>query len=158
LTGARLSEIAGLRRQDVLLDGEVSYVNFVEYKERTLKTKNSRRTVPLVPIASKALKIHLDGHADDVVFPNYNNGVEVNGNGASSVIVGIIKRLGIVDKTIHHARHTMRDLLRHAHVPPHIIDSIGGWGSNSVGESYGRGYSLKQKLEALNKALIPILG
>lgn len=156
LTGARLSEIAGLRRQDVLLDGEVPHINFVEYNDRTLKTKNSRRTVPLVPIASKALKTHLDGHAGDVVFPGYNNGNEVNGSGASSVIAGAIRRLGI-SKTIHHARHTMRDLMRHADVPPHIIDSVGGWGSNSIGESYGRGYSLKQKLEALNKALRPVL-
>ena len=51
----------------------------------------------------------------------------------------------------------MRDLLRHADVPPHIIDAIGGWGSNSVGESYGRGYSLNQKLDALKKALEPVL-
>ena len=36
--------------------------------------------------------------------------------------------------------------------------TLWAWGSNSVGESYGRGYSLNQKLEALNKALIPILG
>lgn len=155
LTGARLSEVAGLRRQDVVLEGEVPHLHFVEYNERTLKTKNSTRSVPLVPIASNALKTHLDSHAEDVVFPNYNNGNEVNGTGASSVIAGAIRRLGI-SKTIHHARHTMRDLLRHADVPPHIIDSIGGWGSNSIGESYGRGYSLNQKLEALNKALIPI--
>ena len=157
LTGARLSEVAGLRRQDVVLNTEIPHINFVEYKEHTLKTKNSQRAVPLVSLAYEALKIHLSGHAEDVVFPKYNNGTEVNGTNASSTIVGFIKRLGIVGKTVHHARHTMRDLLRHADVPPHIIDSIGGWGSNGVGDSYGRGYALNQKLDALNKALIPIL-
>lgn len=157
LTGARLSEITGLRRQDVVLSAEVPYISFIEYNERTLKTKNSHRDIPLVPLALEALTNHLSSHADDVVFPGYNNGNEVNGTNASSTIASIIRRIGIRNKTTHNSRHTMRDLLRHADVPPHIIDAIGGWGSNSVGESYGRGYALNQKLEALKKAFEPVL-
>ena len=157
LTGARLSEIAGLRRQDVALDGDIPHIDLIEYNERTLKTKNSKRAVPLVALAIEVLRAHLASHPDDMVFPRYNDGTEVSGTNASSTIIGFIKRLGIKDKTLHNSRHTMRDLLRHADIPPHIIDAIGGWGSNSVGESYGRGYSLKQKLDALNAALTPVL-
>ena len=157
LTGARLSEITGLRRQDIYLEADIPNVEIVEYNQRTLKTKNSRRSVPLVGLGVEVLAKHLSSHHHDVAFPRYNDGNEVNGTNASSTIVGFIKRLGIQDKTVHHTRHTMRDLLRHADVPPHIIDAIGGWGSNSVGESYGRGYSLNQKLDALKKALEPVL-
>ena len=157
LTGARLSEITGLRRQDIYLEADIPHVEIVEYNQRTLKTKNSRRSVPLVGLGVEVLAKHLSSHHHDVAFPRYNDGNEVNGTNASSTIVGFIKRLGIQDKTVHHTRHTMRDLLRHADVPPHIIDAIGGWGSNSVGESYGRGYSLNQKLDALKKALEPVL-
>lgn len=157
LTGARLSEVTGLRRQDIDLSAEVPHINLAEYNERTLKTKNSKRAVPLVPLAAEILGQHLDSHTEDVAFALYNDGQDVKGTNASSTIVGIIKKLGIKDKTTHNTRHTMRDLLRHADVPPHIIDAIGGWGSNSVGESYGRGYSLSQKYEALNAALTPVL-
>lgn len=156
LTGARLSEITGLRRQDIIY-GEVPYINFVEYNERTLKTKNSRRTTPLVPLAFDVLNNHLATHKDETVFPQYNDGNEVNGTNASSTIAGFIRRIGIKGKTTHNTRHTMRDLLRYADIPPHIIDAICGWGSNTIGESYGRGYSLNQKLDALNKALEPVL-
>lgn len=157
LTGARLSEVTGLRRQDIDLSAEIPHINLTEYNERTLKTKNSKRSVPLVPLAARILGQHLDSHTKDVAFTLYNDGQDVKGTNASSTIVGFIKKLGIEDKTTHNTRHTMRDLLRHADVPPHIIDAIGGWGSNSVGESYGRGYSLSQKYEALSAALAPIL-
>lgn len=157
LTGARLSEITGLRRQDIDLTAEIPHINLTEYNERTLKTKNSKRAVPLVPLAARVLGQHLDSHFEDVAFALYNNGLDVKGTNASSTIVGFIKKLGIEGKTTHNTRHTMRDLLRHADVPPHIIDAIGGWGSNSVGESYGSGYSLRQKHEALTKALVPVL-
>ena len=40
----------------------------------------------------------------------------------------------------------MRDRLRAAEVNPEIIDDICGWSSQSVGQSYGDGYSLKQKV------------
>ena len=39
----------------------------------------------------------------------------------------------------------MRDRLRAAVVNPEIIDDICGWSSQSVGQSYGDGYSLEQK-------------
>jgi len=157
LTGARLSEVTGLRRSDCILNAEIPHFNLEEYNERTLKTSNSRRAVPLIPLAFSALDNHLKSHASDLVFPKYNDGIEVDGNRASAAINGFIRRLGIKDKTTHNTRHTMRDLLRHADIPPHIIDAIGGWGSNSVGESYGLGYSLSQKLNALTNALKLIL-
>jgi hypothetical protein len=54
VTGARISEIAGLRAADVgAIDG-VSYLNIREYgKDRRLKTKNSIREAALLPFAAK---------------------------------------------------------------------------------------------------------
>lgn len=153
LTGARLSEIAGLRRRDVYLDTKIPYVALVENEARGLKTKNSIRDVPLSPIAFEAIAKHLGSHNNTMVFPRYNRDGKTLSTNASNTSANFIRRLGIKDKTIHHARHTMRDLLRHANVPPHIIDSIGGWGSQTVGESYGAGYSLEQKMDALMKAI-----
>jgi hypothetical protein len=36
----------------------------------------------------------------------------------------------------------MRDRLRAVECPSDIIDQIGGWATNGVGQSYGRGYEL----------------
>jgi hypothetical protein len=80
----------------------------------------------------------------------------VNGNGASATIANFIRGLGI-NKTTHHTRHAMRDLLLHAGIRVHLVEAIGGWGSKSVGDSYGDGYKLEQKYEALMLALAPIL-
>jgi len=40
----------------------------------------------------------------------------------------------------------MRDRLRAVECPADVIDQIGGWSTSSVGQSYGKGYTL----EALN--------
>ena len=36
----------------------------------------------------------------------------------------------------------MRDRLRAVECPSDIIDQIGGWATDGVGESYGKGYEL----------------
>jgi hypothetical protein len=36
----------------------------------------------------------------------------------------------------------MRDRLRAVECPSDIIDQIGGWATNGIGESYGKGYEL----------------
>ena len=43
---------------------------------------------------------------------------------------------------IHSFRHSMRDRLRAVECPADIIDAIGGWSTDGVGQSYGRGYDL----------------
>ena len=156
LTGARLSEICGLRRCDVMLEDSIPNFHLVEYNNRRLKNKQSERFVPLVPMALGAIKKQLRSQDSEVTFPTYCDGTDVFSNKASAALAGFIKRLGIKDKTTHHARHAMRDLLRHADIPPHIQNAIGGWGTTSVGESYGSGYSLKQKMDALIAAVVPI--
>ena len=157
LMGTRLSELAGLRRSDVKLHEKIPYISLVEYGKRTLKTKNSVRDVPLLPLAVDVMKNILASHNEPMVFPRYNKDSEILGDNASATLNKVLIRIGIKGKTVHCARHTMRDLMRAADIPPYIIDATQGWGSNSVGESYGKGYSLNQKLDALKKALKPIL-
>ncbi len=59
ITGARISEIAGLRVSDVDLHAEVPHINITDYGNRTLKTANSRRLVPLVQPGADALSAYL---------------------------------------------------------------------------------------------------
>ena len=57
---------------------------------------------------------------------------------------------------IHSFRHSMRDRLRAVECPADIIDAIGGWSTDGVGQSYGRGYDLNVLgLQHLLAGLIP---
>ena len=47
-TGMRLGEVAGLVRDDTMLDAPIPHVKLVEHPWRRLKTASSHREVPLV--------------------------------------------------------------------------------------------------------------
>jgi hypothetical protein len=46
------------------------------------------------------------------------------------------------DYTVHSFRHSLRDRLRAVECPSELVDSIGGWTTEGVGQSYGNGYPL----------------
>jgi len=60
LTGARLAEIAGLRRNEFILDDNIPHIIIQPSAGRTLKTKWSNRKVPLV-VNRHAKLTHLSG-------------------------------------------------------------------------------------------------
>jgi integrase len=151
-TGARLGEIVGLRVSDVFLKDEIPHV-FIQPHEalgRTLKTPASKRRVPLLGEALWA--------ADRAVackdnsgwlFPRYAKTNDIRANGASAALNKWLRVALGLTKTVHSLRHSMRDRLRDASVPRDIQDAIGGWGTRTVGEGYGEGYSLQIFLEHL---------
>ena len=47
-TGMRLSEAAGLHRDDIILDAPTPHINLTAHPWRRLKTKSSARHIPLV--------------------------------------------------------------------------------------------------------------
>ena len=156
LTGARPSEIAGIRREDLFLDETYPHLDLVEYADRTLKTKNSTRKVPLIPLAASALKSFLKTHEEVAVFPRYCDGNEVLGENVSGATRKYIASIGI-NKTLYSARHTIKTLLDQAGVAEYLAEVIGGWGEASLSRGYGDQHSIAQKYEALQKAFSPIL-
>lgn len=150
-TGARLAEIAGLLRSDVVLNGPVPHIIIQPHPKlgRTLKTPNSERKVPLVGealwAAQRALAAPLKRDMSPSVwlFPRYLRDGELKAVYAGNTINKWLKTLLKNDKTSHSFRHSMRDRLRHAKVPKEIQDIIGGWEERSVGQGYGEGYSLE---------------
>ena len=156
LTGARPSEIAGIRREDLFLDEEYPHIDLVEYADRTLKTKNSTRKVPLIPLAASALKTLLKTHEEVAVFPRYCDGNEVLGDNVSGATRKYIASIGI-NKTLYSARHTVKTLLDRAGVAEYLSEVIGGWGEASLSRGYGDQHSIAQKYEALQKAFSPLL-
>lgn len=152
LTGARISEIAGLLKTD-FIDGEIPHIFIRSNSGRSLKTKQSERLVPLVGLALTAIKDQLNSLPTDAIamFPRYYDTNGVKRDAISATANKLLKSLGI-NKTTHSLRHTMRDMLREAGVTADIAHEIGGWSGQVIGDKYGKGFSLAIKRDALLKA------
>ena len=141
-TGMRLSEAAGLHVGDIHLEHEFPYVEIRPNEARRLKTSNSKRIIPLVGDLLWAAK-QVTATQEGYCFPRYARDGYCNGNSASAALGKWMKSYCEAGATVHGIRHAFRDRLRAAEAPVDLIDQLGGWSHKSVGEMYGRGYSLR---------------
>ena len=141
-TGMRLSEAAGLHRDDVILDAPIPHISLTAHPWRRLKTKSSARHIPLVGTALWAAK-RLIQHDSSYAFPRYCDGKICNANSASAALNKWMKTIIGGDYVVHGLRHSLRDRLRAVECPSDIIDQIGGWTTTGIGHAYGKGYSVE---------------
>lgn len=143
-TGMRLAEAVGLTRDDLVIDEKYPKVIIREHSWRRLKTAGSAREVPLVGNALWAAKRIHSAPSDSVyAFPRYNRSSPTNANSASAALNKWLKPMVPERCTMHSFRHSMRDRLRAVECPSDIVDQIGGWQMEGVGQSYGQGYPLE---------------
>ena len=141
-TGMRLAEAAGLHMNDIELFSSTPHLRVSARPWRRLKTKSSERVIPLVGASLWAAKrLHDRGGA--FAFPRYCSEERCNANSASAALNKWMK--GVVGEgyVIHGLRHSLRDRLRAVECPADVIDQIGGWTTNGVGHSYGKGHNLE---------------
>jgi integrase len=88
---------------------------------------------------------HATKQADDTyLFPRYIRDEKCYATHASNALNKWLKK-DFDNLTAHCLRHTFRDRLRAEECPMDLIDQIGGWKSvSSIGNSYGKGYRMKQ--------------
>lgn len=142
-SGARLAEVAGLLREDIVLNAQVPHVIIRPHPWRSLKTKGSERRVPLVGAAVWAAERVLARETGSrFAFPLYNKTSTTNANSASGALNKWLKVQTGEGYTIHGFRHGMRDRLRAVECPSDIADQIGGWITEGIGQGYGEGYSI----------------
>lgn len=143
-TGMRLAEAVGLLRNDFQLKATIPHVVIREHPWRRLKTSGSARVVPLVGEALWAAERLLEvQEASKFAFPKYNKTDKTNANSASAALNKWLKPQVPERCTMHSFRHSMRDRLRAVECPSDIVDQIGGWQTEGVGQSYGKGYPLE---------------
>jgi len=142
-TGMRLAEAVGLHQDDLVLDADVPYVQVREQAWRPLKTSTSHRVIPLVGASLWAAQ-RIKQNGSDYAFPRYTDGIKCNSNSASAALNKWIKQVVGSGNVIHGFRHSFRDRLRAVSAPIDMIDQLGGWSLQSVGQGYGDGYDLKQ--------------
>ena len=142
-TGMRLAEGAGLLKSDFIIKDGIQCVSIKPHSWRSLKTASSEKIIPLVGSSKWAAEqILAQPGYNQFAFPIYNDGIRTNANSASAALNKWLKiRLG-PSYSIHSFRHSMRDRLRSIECPNDIVDQIGGWLTQGIGNSYGVGYPI----------------
>ena len=156
-TGMRLGEAAGLERSHVDLSAELPHLIIEETDNRRLKTKTSKRRIPLVGealwAARKAVEASLHNNTS-FLFSRYNKQASTNSNSASNGLNKWMKEHIPSHYVLHGFRHAMRDRLREVDCPSDVMDEIGGWSKSSVGQTYGQGSSLERLYRYMEKVVI----
>jgi site-specific recombinase XerD len=86
------------------------------------------------------------------LFPRFARDGNIRASQASTKINSWLSRLEI-PRTIHSARHAMKDALRDAGIQEEMAKALMGHGKRSIADSYGAGFSLARKAEALAKCV-----
>ena len=149
-TGMRLSEACGLLSSDINLDCNIPHIQLVPHPWRRLKTPSSIRQIPLVGASFwAAQRIKASGYT--FAFPKYCSEQKCNSNSASAALNKWLKPRTEGRCVIHSFRHSLRDRLRVVECPADIIDAIGGWTTEGVGQAYGTGHALQIKSKCMEK-------
>ena len=144
-TGMRLSEAAGLLWDDIVLSGDVPHVHVRPNAIRRLKTASSERVLPLTGNSLWAVQRALEHrNAKSVVYRYVSDG-QLSANSASAALHQWLQNTVNGALVIRSLRHAMRDRLRSIECPADLIDHIGGWSRQTIGDRYGLGYSLDAK-------------
>ena len=152
-TGMRLAEAAGLHINNIHLDEEIPYVDIKPHPWRRLKTNSSQRQIPLVGASLWAAKRIKANASSCFAFPRYTDEQRCNANSASNALNKWMQTHFREDIVIHGFRHAFRDRLRAADCPTDMVDQLGGWASEKIGEGYGRGYDNKTKEKYLKRSI-----
>jgi integrase len=157
-TGARLGEIIGLRIQDIRLTGNLPSMHIREYGQRTLKTSNSARELPIHPSVLSMVKEQIKvvtKAKKKVMFPRYADGKSMPSSDSASATLNKRLKSLISEKHItnHCFRHTLEDRMRNADIPKDRRDEFLGHAKQDSGDNYGEGRALEFKRKDLLKAL-----
>ena len=155
-TGLRVNECCGLQAADVYLEDQYPHLQVHRNPFRRLKTKSSRRYVPLVGASLEAAIASKEATKSTWLFYRYIDKENHNTKAvsASNAINKHIKSiLGENAPTSHSFRHSMQTRLREVACPEHLRIELGGW-SRTVSESYGSTADLVNKTKYLQKAVL----
>jgi integrase/uncharacterized protein YcgL (UPF0745 family) len=152
-TGMRLSEALGLIWDDINLNHQYPHISLTPHPWRPLKTSGSKRLIPLVGAAYEAVKFMHRQRTTPFLFNSYTDANSCNGNSCSAALNKWLK-CHVPNAVIHSFRHSFRDRLRNAGVQSEMIDQLGGWSNQSVGQGYGEGFQLNITYTAVQGLMV----
>lgn len=153
-TGCRLSEIVGLDAADI----SNGAIHIRPNEHRSLKTKSSRRILPI----TDRIKPLLEGlPKNGALFARYNAMTDAAGTASRFMNKTFLrKNMGFTDKNVtwHSWRHLMKDALRNTKCDGELRSDLLGHSKGTIDATYGDGFDLKSKKDAMDKALAYIFG
>lgn len=165
-TGARLEEISQLHIDDIRQKDEIWIIDINDNDNKTLKTKSSRR---LVPIHDQLIN---DGFIDyfnqtkaagrKTLFPDLKPLQGKFGHSISKWFGTYLKKQSIktADKKLsfHSFRHTFVTKAKHLELPENYIQQIVGHANDSITYGlYGKSYEIPKLKEIIDKIVFSIL-
>ena len=171
-TGARQSELAQLRIEDLRQDSETPGLWFFDIGTeggRSIKTASSRRKVPvhphLVSVGLLRYRQSLIDHHDEGgatsgdLWPDIKSDAEGRRAGPWSKWFNRYLRVNAkvldANKVFHSFRHTFKRMCRDAGIGEEMHDALTGHSGGGVGRSYGGGFGLKALAEAMRRIEVP---
>jgi len=97
----------------------------------------------------QAIKLMHRQRINQFLFNTYTDETGCKGNSCSAALNKWLKQY-VPNGVIHSFRHSFRDRLRNAGLQSEMIDQLGGWSNQSVGQRYGEGYALGTLSDALS--------
>lgn len=141
-TGTRNTEIIGLLPEDIKLDADIPHISIVGRKGRKLKTKHSKRDIPIVGYALDAFRARPTG------FPDYRDNPDV----LTTRLNKFMRNNDLFPSENHSTyslRHSFQDRLTAISTPDRVQVQL--MGHSFRREDYGLGATLKQKLEYMER-------
>jgi integrase len=157
-TGARVGEVAQLRREDVKERGSIPFFAITDQgEEQSTKTESSVRDVPIHPALRREgfLKFVETVPRGSFLFGDLAGSTQEQRSDSGSRVYmrWLRKTVGITDRRIvgHSWRHRMEDELREVDAPDEVAHAITGRTQQGSRAHYGKGPSLKSKARWLEK-------
>lgn len=158
-TGCRISEIAGLRVEDVYLEAPIPYIRITKHEARSIKTKGSKRLIPLVGVSLKIMRHILSkDRFSEYVFPTLirstEHGNEVS-NSPSSMVNKWLKSKFDKRYTSHYFRHTLTARAKMYGYTDADIGKLLGWSSKggAMFDHYGDISNLPKMKEIIENTI-----
>lgn len=145
-TGARLSEVCGLKKDDIRLDHDVPHIHIRPEQNRELKNPGTARDIPLVGVAHLALQATPEG------FPRYYDKSTL----VSANLMKAFKQRKLLptdQHKIYSFRHAFEDRMLHAELDWGLRLAL--MGHNNTRPEYGSGGTLEFRRDQLMKIVHP---
>ena len=141
-TGAGPAEQVGIDPENIHLDCEIPYIEILPGKDKALKTRYRKRTIPLVGFALDAFKAFPGGFdqyrdSPDRLSATLNKYLREN------------KLFPTENHTVYSLRHSFQDRLLAANAPDRVQADL--MGHKFQRPAYGEGATLAQKMEWMRK-------
>ncbi|SOD96611.1 Integrase [Caenispirillum bisanense] len=156
-SGTRASELVQLRPEDLQEEGGIPFLDVSTSGGRTLKTKSSRRRLPVHPLLIHLGFVDWAKNRKGRIFNGIPIGRAQISDPASKRFNRWLDDIGISrpEVSLHSFRHTFKTMCRAANLDEHVSDVLSGHAPTSVARRYGK-MPLEVLAEAMNRITCPV--